>query len=495
MKNKFKMTLLAALIASTGVITACGKAEDPAAAQQQMPKTVVDVQTIELQSIPVIQTFSGRVAAIETADVRPQATGVIDEVLFREGSIVQAGQPLYRINVDSYVSNVESGKAAVNNAMAGVQNAQSGVKNAEAVRQSAIANLNAQEAALAQARADLARLDGLLQAEAISRQAYDQAVTAVRTAEANVSAARATVNQADASIASARASLQSAQSSVGSAQASLNASQLDISRTIVRAPISGQTSISNVTAGALVAANQANALVTITRTDQVYVDISQSSAEMLRLREQLMSGRASQGSTEVQLVLEDGSVYPQIGRLALQDARVNEKTGATTLRAVFPNQEGVLIPGMYTNARLIQSVVHNAALLPQSAIIRTPKGETQVYVVNGEGKIEVRNVTTSGTYDGQWIVTDGLTNGDRVVIIGGAKVKPEQEVDVRELPPTTSQANGAAQANPAQGAIAPNAAPAEAEPNAAPAQAASATPMARPPEQNAQDNATASSQK
>ena len=181
--------------------------------------------------------------------------------------------------------------------------------------------------------------------------------------------------------------------------------------------------------------------MTINRLDEVYVDISQSSTQMLRLREQIESGQVGQGGADVQLVLEDGQTYPILGQLLLANAQVDTATGNMTLRAVFPNPDGKLIPGMFVNARLIQSVVHEAALLPQSAIMRTPKGETQVYIVNADNKIEIRTVTTAGTYHGNWIVTGGINSGDRVVIIGGSKVKPDQEVNVRELPAASSEAN------------------------------------------------------
>ncbi|MFC0820212.1 efflux RND transporter periplasmic adaptor subunit [Moraxella marmotae] len=441
MKLNLQAAVIIGLMTSAGLMTACGKSDQQAAAQQQMPNPTVDVQTVTLQTVPIIQNFAGRVAASETSEVRPQVTGIVDEVLFREGSIVRAGQPLYRINVDSYTSAIQAGEAAV-------KNAEAAVSNAQATKASAQANLTAQEANLAQARADLARLEGLLEAEAISRQSYDQAVTAVRTAQANVEAARAAVAQADSTV-------HSAASSVQSAKANLGASQLDYGRTIVKAPISGVTGISQVTAGALASANQPTPLVTISRLNEVFVDISQSSTQMLRLREQIESGQAGQGSAEVQLVLEDGQTYPALGRLLLANASVDKATGNMTLRAIFPNPEGKLIPGMFVNARLIQSVVHNAALLPQSAVIRTPKGETQVYVVNGANKVELRNVTTAGTYNGNWIITGGINSGEKVVIIGGSKVKPDQEVTVRELPATSSEANADAGAPPAQAPAAP----------------------------------------
>ncbi|STZ63761.1 Multidrug resistance protein mexA precursor [Moraxella lacunata] len=440
MKFNLKVLTFSVLVATIALV-GCGKNDQGAGgagagagAAQQMPPATVEVQTVSLRSIPVVKSFSGRVTAVETSEVRPQVTGIIESVAFQEGSYVKAGQELYRLNRDNYISAANSSIAAI--------------QTAEASLISARASLAAQEATLAQARADLARVESLVGIDAVSKQLYDQHKTAVRTAQANVEAAKATVNQANASI--------------NSAKANRDASQLDMSRTIIRAPISGKIGISAVTAGALVSASQATPLATISRTDMVYVDISQSSSELLRLRQQMASGQASEGSTEVQIVLEDGETYPLIGRLALSDASVDEATGAVKLRAVFPNPDGLLIPGMYVNANLAQSVVHNAMLLPQTAIIRTPKGETQVYVVNQNKQIEVRNVKTAGTFQGQWVVTDGLTNGDNVVVVGGAKVKPEQAVETRPYSPNGQNPQGVGQA-PAQGPVQnPNQAPSQA---------------------------------
>lgn len=444
---KFHLQVLTlSVLAATATLVGCGKNEQGAAASasQQMPAVVVDVQTVSLRPLPVVKTFSGRVTAIETSEVRPQVSGIVEEVTFKEGSYVKAGQELYRLNRDNYVS-------AANNSVAAIQ-------TAEASLISARASLVAQQATLAQARADLARVEGLVGIDAVSKQLYDQYKTAVKTAQANVEAARANVNQANAAI--------------NSAKASHNASRLDMSRTIVRAPISGKIGISAVTAGALVSANQTAPLATISRTDMVYVDISQSSSELLRLRQQLASGQASQGSTEVQIVLEDGETYPLIGRLALSDASVDEATGAVKLRAVFPNPNGVLIPGMYVNANLAQAVVNNAMLLPQSAIIRTPKGESQVYVVNKENKIEVRPVKISGTFQGQWVVTEGLNNGDNVVVVGAAKVAADQVVETRPYSPST-----------------PSTQTPQTSPNSSAAQGSQA-PKAQTPNQNTTSNAT-----
>ncbi|WP_350560527.1 efflux RND transporter periplasmic adaptor subunit [Psychrobacter sp. CAL346-MNA-CIBAN-0220] len=419
MKHSY-LALVIASVLSGAVLVGCDKNEDAAGeATQQMPPAVVNVQTVTFDSVPQVQTFSGRTTAYQIADVRPQVNGIIDEVLFREGSNVKKDQPLYRINTDNYATSVASGQAAVQQAQANYQTSLANNANAKA-------ELASRQASLAQAQNDLQRLQGLVSIDAISKQQYEQAQTQVRTAQAAVQSAIAAVGQTQAGIESAKAGIQTAKSS-------LDASTLDFNRTIVRAPITGRSDRSSVTAGTLVSASQANPLVTISRLDPIYVDISQSSSELLKLRQQISAGKAQAGMNTVELVLEDGSIYPVRGKLALSEAKVDESTGAVTLRAVFPNNNNILLPGMYVSARLTQSVITNAALVPQSAVMRSTKSEPQVYIVDENNKIQVRPVTINGTYNGQWVVTDGLKSGDKVVVIGGAKVKPEQEVVAKPL--------------------------------------------------------------
>ena len=421
MKHSY-LALVIASVLSGAVLVGCDKNEDAAgqAAQQQMPPAVVNVQTVTLENVPQVQTFAGRTTAYQTADVRPQVNGIIDEVLFREGSNVKKDQPLYRINTDNYATSITSGQAAIAQAEANYQTAVANNANAKA-------DLASRQASLAQAQNDLNRLQGLVAIDAISKQQYEQAQTAVRTAQAAVQSANAAIGQSQAGIESAKAGIQTA-------KAGLQASTLDLNRTIVRAPISGRSDRSSVTAGTLVSAGQPTPLVTISRLDPIYVDISQSSSELLKLRQQISAGKAQAGMSSVELVLEDGSTYPVRGELALSEAKVDESTGAVTLRAVFPNNSNILLPGMYVSTRLTQSVITNAALVPQSAVMRSTKSETQVYIVDANNKIQVRPVTINGTYKGQWVVTDGLQAGDKVVVIGGAKVKPEQEVVAKPLP-------------------------------------------------------------
>ncbi|MDO5768055.1 MAG: efflux RND transporter periplasmic adaptor subunit [Psychrobacter sp.] len=442
MKHPYLALMIAATLIGSGMtLTACDKkGADGAAgasAAQQMPPAVVNVTPVSFQTVPQIQTFSGRTTAYQTADVRPQVTGIIDEVLFREGREVKKGQPLYRISTENYSSSIQGGQASIEQAKAGLTTSQANYNNA-------IAELASRRATLAQTESDLNRLKGLVDINAISQQQYDQAITAQRTAQAAVQSAEAAIAQAQAGIESAKANILAAQSG-------LKASELDLSRTIVRAPISGRTDRSMVTAGALVSAGQPTPLVTISQLSPIYVDISQSSSDLLKLRQQIASGQAQAGGNTVELVLEDGSTYPVRGQLALSEAKVDEATGAVTLRAVFPNDNNILLPGMFVKARLVQSVITNAVLLPQSAIIRSPKGDTQVYVVDANKKIQVRPVKVNGTYESNWIITEGLKAGEQVVVIGGSKVKPDQEVMVKPLPPTTPEEGAPGSASTAAG--------------------------------------------
>lgn len=434
---KHSHLFLAISLAVSGLfIAGCDKKEDEAnaaAAQQQMPPAVVNVMPVQFQTVPLVHEFSGRTAAYEVADIRPQVTGVVDEILYPQGRMVQKGQPLYRISPENYQSSQGANLAAVQQAEANVQTARASYNNA-------VANIESQKALLEQAQADVQRLKPLVAQQAISAQQYEQAVTQLKTAQAGLNSAQAAAQQAQANIASSQAA-------VNTAKAQLSGTQLDLNRTIVRAPISGISERSNVTAGALVNANQANPMVTISKINPIYVDISQSSSELLKLKQQQASGALQAGNNTVELVLEDGSTYPIKGQMSLAEAKVDQDTGAVTLRAIFKNDNYMLLPGMYVKARLIQGLINNAVLLPQSALIRTPKGDTQVYIVDQNNKIQVRDVTVNGTYNGNWVVTDGLQTGENIVVVGGSKVAPEQEVVSKPYQAEgTAPQQGAAQA-------------------------------------------------
>ena len=431
--------LLMVSLASSSVLLGCSKSDDAAkqqAAAQQMPPTTVNVLPVKFESVPLTKSLSGKVVAYQEAVVTPQVTGIIDKQLFREGSFVRQGQALYQVNSDSYNSVLAGSKADLEQAVASVNTARASYNNA-------VASLESRQAELALAKANLARLQQLRGTQAISAQEYDIGVTQVRTAEAAVKNAQAQVGVAKSNIDAAVAASRGAQQVI-------NNNQLNVNRTIVRAPISGVTSRSSVDVGALATAGQTQ-LLTISQLNPVYIDISQSSAELLALRQQLGKGDVSAVNTvQVQVKLPDGSIYPQIGQLSFSEARVDSNTNTVNLRAVMRNDSGVLLPGMLVNTEILQGVVNNAVLLPSSAVTRTPKGDTTVNIVDATNKIQVRPVTVSGNYDGKWIVTSGLKQGENVVIIGGAKVKPDQQVVVKPYVASATAAtnNGAVQNAP-----------------------------------------------
>ena len=393
--------LTACALATSIALVGCSKdpkdAQQGGAAAQKMPPTEVGVIVAQPQSVEQTVELSGRTSAYEISDVRPQTSGVILKRLFTEGSFVREGQPLYEVDSSINRTNLESAKAAL-------------------VRQQA--NVSA-----LQVKAN--RYRQLVGINAVSKQEYDDLVAQIKLAEADIAASQASVKNA----------------------------QIDLGYSTVRAPISGQSGRSSVTAGALVTANQANALVTIQQLDPIYVDISQSSAELLRLRQQLSQGSIDRSNnTKVRLKLEDGSYYSVEGNLAFSDASVNPDTGSVTLRAVFSNPNHLLLPGMFANAQIVQGVIPNAYLVPQAAITRTPTGQAMAMLVNAKGLVEPRQITTSGVQGQNWIVTQGLNTGDKVIVDGIAKVKPEQEVVAKPYQPQAAAPQGqpATGAKPAQ---------------------------------------------
>lgn len=384
--------LTACALATSIALVGCSK--DPkdaqqAGAAQQMPPTEVGVIVAQPQSVEQSVELSGRTTAYEISEVRPQASGVVLKRLFAEGSYVREGQALYEIDSSTNRANVDNARAAI---------------------ASAEANLHV-------LRVKEGRYRQLVGTNAISKQEYDDIAAEVKLAEATLNANQATLKNA----------------------------QINLGYSTVRAPISGQTNRSTVTAGALVTANQESPLVTIQRLDPIYVDINQSSAELLRLRQQLSKGSLdSSNNTKVKLTLEDGSDYAQEGRLAFSDASVNPDTGTVTVRAVFPNPNHLLLPGMFANAKIVQGVIPNAYLIPQAALTRTPTGQAMAMLVNAKGTVESRPVTTVGVQGKDWIVTQGLNPGEKVIVDGIAKVKPEQQVVAKPYQPQAAAPQGAA---------------------------------------------------
>lgn len=389
--------LTACALATSLVLVGCSK--DPkdaqqAGAAQQMPPTEVGVLIAQPQSVEQTVALSGRTSAYEVSEVRPQTSGVILKRLFVEGSYVQEGQALYQLDARTNSADLENAKATLN-------------------RQ--IANLN-------MLRVTETRYRQLVSSNAISKQEYDNAVTQVKLAEADVASSRAQVRNAE----------------------------INLGYSTIRAPISGQTNRSVVTVGALVTANQADPLVTIQRLNPIYVDINQSSAELLRLRKALKQGSIDNSNNPtVKLKLEDGSYYPIEGKLAFSNASVNPDTGTILLRATFENPNEELLPGMFVNAQIVQGIIPNAFLIPQQALSRTPTGQATAMLVNSKGEVESRMVTTAGTQGQDWIVTEGLKAGDKVIVDGIAKVKPEQKVVAKPYQPQGAAPQGAQPEKPA----------------------------------------------
>jgi membrane fusion protein (multidrug efflux system) len=325
-------------------------------------------------SAPIQQELPGRVAAFQTSDVRPQVSGVILKRLFQEGSIVHEGQTLYQIDPSIYAA----------------QEAQ------------ASANLQSARANAVAARTKAQRFAPLAKMEAISKQDYTDALAQARQAEASV-----------------------AQNS-----ASLRAAQVNMRFTRVPAPITGRISLSNVTQGALVTANQTQALTTITRLDPVYVDVQQSAADLLNLRRALSQGGAEPTSAQMHLKLPDGSIYGYTGTVEFSQVIVDQSTGTVTIRARFPNPQSILLPGMFVTAQFAQAVQNAAILVPQQAVSRDPQGNATLYVVGPGNRAVQRSVVADRTFGADWVITEGLAPGEKVIIQGlgnlkdGAQIKP-----------------------------------------------------------------------
>lgn len=371
-----------AVVAVALLLSACGSGSDDASGvgggrgERGGPTGPVTVGYVVIQqgSAPLEQELPGRVAAYQISGVRPQVNGVIQRRLFKEGSIVRQGQTLYQI--DPSVYNAQAAQAA--------------------------ANLQSARAQAEAARTLAARYKPLVEQQAISKQDYTNAVAQARVADAAV-----------------------AQSS-----AALRSAQINQRFTRVPAPISGRVGLSNVTEGALVTANQTDALATITRLDPVYVDIQESAADLLALRRALSGGGVVATSATVRLKLPDGSDYGLTGKVQFSEVVVDQNTGTVTLRAAFPNPQSILLPGMLVNAQFAQAVDTSAFLVPQEAITRDPQGNASLFVVGPGNRAVQRTVVTARTMGPYWVVTQGLAPGEKVITQGtanlrdGAQIKP-----------------------------------------------------------------------
>jgi membrane fusion protein (multidrug efflux system) len=368
--DRSRAALSAASLAAIALtLAACGQGKGAAGGMGAGGPTPVGVIVAKTEPVTLTTELTGRTSAYLISEVRPQVGGIIKARLFQEGGYVRAGQPLYQIDPATY-------QAAYNSAAAGLAQAQ---------------------ATAGAARLKAERYRGLVEINAVSKQDNDDAQAAALQATANVAAQKAAVDNA----------------------------RINLGWTKVVSPISGRIGKSSVTPGALVTASQANALATVQDLSKIYVDLTQSSADMLKLQSALNSGQLGRsGSAQVTLTLEDGSNYPVPGRLEFSDVTVDPTTGSVGLRATFDNPNGVLLPGMYVRAKLGKGVANAGMLIPQAAVSRDPKGNATVMVVGAKGAAEPRQIVTTQTVGDKWLVTSGLKPGEQVIVEGLQKVRP-----------------------------------------------------------------------
>ena len=362
------------LLGAIGLLVAgCVKHAAPAP-----PKPAVTVVDLHTRPVSLTTELPGRVSAYRIAEVRPQVNGVILRRLFKEGDLVTAGQQLYQIDPGPYEAALASARASLAHARASVT----------------AAKLTAE------------RYQALSEAHAVSRQDYDNAVATFEQDEADVA----------------------------SAEAAVRAAGINLAYTRVYSPISGRTGRSSVTEGALVTANQSTSLLTVTQLDPVYVDLTQPSTTLVRLKRELVAGqirRVDGNQAPAKLLLEDGSPYESPGTLQFSEVTVDQGTGSVTLRAIFPNSQGLLLPGMFVRATIEEGVREGAILAPQQGITHAPDGSATALIVAADGKVEKRSVELDRALGDEWVVTKGLAAGDRLIVAGLQKVKPGMEVTAR----------------------------------------------------------------
>ncbi|OCJ08706.1 efflux transporter periplasmic adaptor subunit [Agrobacterium sp. B131/95] len=369
-----RISLLVAGAAATMLLAGCNEQK---AAQGSAPaiKTEVSAMTLHPQSVAITAELPGRTSAYLIAEVRPQVGGIIRSRNFKEGSEVTAGDVLYEIDPASYQASYDSAVAALQKAQGAVPSAQSKVD----------------------------RYKSLTAQDAVSKQNLDDALS--------------TLAQANADVASAKAALETA--------------RINLDYTKMRAPIGGRVDASAVTVGALVTADQTTALTTIRQLDPINVDVTQSSTNLLEFRRAIADGRlkTSGDNVSVHLTLEDGSQYKETGKLEFAEAAVAETVGTITVRAVFPNPDRILLPGMYVRATIQEGVAENSFLLPQRAVTRNTKGEPIAMFVTAENKVQQRVLKVQRSIGNSWLVNEGMTDGDRVIVEGGQRVRDGQDVN------------------------------------------------------------------
>ena len=371
MTKHARFSLLPIFIMSATLLSAC---DEQNTRQGHIPEPQVTVHIVKTAPLAVTTELPGRTSAFRVAQVRPQVSGIILQRHFTEGSDVEAGQSLYQIDPATYQADYDSAKAELGKSEAAAQIAHLTVK----------------------------RYMPLVGTKYISQQEYDQAIADARQADAVVVAAKASVESA----------------------------RINLAYTKVTSPIGGRIGKSNVTEGALVTNGQTTELATVQQLDPIYVDVTQSSSDFMRLKQSVEQGNLQKENTasNVELLMENGQPYPLQGTLQFSDVTVDESTGSITLRAVFPNPQHTLLPGMFVRARVDEGTQPNAMLVPQQGVTRTPRGDATVMVVKTDNTVETRNVVAAQAIGNQWLISDGLKAGEKVIVSGLQKVHPGAKV-------------------------------------------------------------------
>ncbi len=376
---------LLALLAACGPGNAAGSGPAPGAAP------AVQTMDVVFGSAPNTVELSGRARALAEAEIRPQVSGIIQARLFTEGEVVKKGQALYQIDPAEYASAVQSAKATLARA----------------------------EAAAGSARETAKRYERLAAINAVSQQEYEQASAAAKQAEADIALQRAQLNRAE----------------------------IDLSRTRIVSPIAGNIGRSDITQGALVTQNQATALASVVQLDPINIDLTASAVRIMNIREQVANGQiaSASGAIPVTILFENGTTYPHQGQLEFSEVIVDETAGTVAVRVLVPNPDGVLLPGMFLRASLAAGQFENVVELPQSLVGRTPTGEATVMVVNAEGKAEQRKVTIAGQTGNSWIISEGLSSGDKIIVSNLQSIRAG--MPVQAVPATTSAESTLAKAD------------------------------------------------
>lgn len=399
--------------------------------QSPPPPPVPEVATVTVQPQQVMLTteLPGRPSAYLVAEIRPQASGLVQKRLFTEGSDVKAGDVLYEIDPAPF-------KAALDNATANLDVMRKTADRARATLAASVAGVTRQKATLDLARINRQRLEDLFKDKAVSASDRDQAVTSADVAEATLQVAKAQVD-------SDRHAVAMAEAAIKQAEAAVETARINLAYTRITAPISGRIGKSTVTSGAIVTAYQPLALATIQQLDPIYVDVPQSTTELLRLKRRLEDGRLNHDGAnqdKVKIVLQDGTMYPLEGTLQFRDVTVDPTTGSVIVRAVCPNPKGLLLPGMFVRAVVKEGVNNHAILIPQQAVSRDQKGNPVALIVDAEGKVQQRMLTLDRALGDQWLVSSGLAQGDHVIVEGMQRVRPGAVV--KEVPFDSGQKKG-----------------------------------------------------